>query len=125
MTRSVHFSFLFVTLSLTGGPVHSGDMSDWYTLLQRLDPYTGLYLSCCDEHDAVYADHWTIDEEGHLVVTITGGGPRHHPWAPIGRSYTIPSELVINPVRNPTGHSMLFLNPASLEAICFVFGDGS
>lgn len=81
-------------------------------------------LSCCADHDAVYADLWAVDKEGRLIATVTGGGPRRHAWAPIGRAYVIPEYMIVRASSNPTGHALMFLKPTSLEVICFVFSDG-
>ena len=81
--------------------------------------------SCCSLADAVYADEWKIDKEtGNLLAMVTGGGPRNHLWAPIGRVYVIPADKLKNEPGNPTGHGVLFLVPSTLEVICFLPGAG-
>jgi hypothetical protein len=78
--------------------------------------------SCCSEADAVYADEWIIQPDGSVLATVTGGGPRDHQWAPIGRVYHVPAEKVVDVPGNPTGRPLLFLAPHSLNLYCFALG---
>jgi hypothetical protein len=80
-------------------------------------------VSCCSEADAVYADEWSV-RDGKLYATVTGGGPRSHPWAPIGRTYEIAPERHVDIGGNPTGHGLLFLRQHDLSALCFIPGAG-
>lgn len=81
--------------------------------------------ACCSLADAVYADEYHV-EGGKLFVTVTGGGPRDHAWAPIGRTYIVPADALKNEPGNPTGHGILFLNPSNLEVVhCFLPGAGT
>ena len=80
--------------------------------------------ACCSLADAVWADDWRL-VDGELRVTVTGGGPRDHAWAPIGRVYAIPPEQLKNEPGNPTGRGLLFLNRNNLDtAYCFLPGPG-
>ena len=98
----------------------SGSMAEAYGWGKLI----GMMVPCCAEHDALYADQWRADENGNLVVVVTGAGPRNHWWAPIGREYLIEDYKTIKHSGNPTGHSLLFVSPLTLQAICFVYGDG-
>ena len=80
--------------------------------------------SCCSEADAVYADDWGY-RDGKLFATVTGGGPRNHAWAPIGREYEIPESKLLREPHDPKGHAILFLVPPTpqspnLDLRCFV-----
>lgn len=77
---------------------------------------------CCSEGDAVYADEWTANADGSVDATVTGGGPRNHAWAPIGRTYHIPPDKVIKTPGNPTGRAILFVSPTTTMAFCFAPG---
>lgn len=79
--------------------------------------------ACCSLADAVYADDWRV-ENGVTLAKVTGGGPRGHAWAPIGRVYEIPADKLKDEPGNPTGHGLLFLSPGSLALICFLPGAG-
>lgn len=80
--------------------------------------------ACCSEADAVYADEWTVRPDGSVLATVTGGGPRNHAWAPIGRIYEVPADRILREPGNPTGRPLLFLNAASLNLYCFAMGAG-
>jgi len=80
--------------------------------------------ACCSEADAVYADEWTIRPDGSVLATVTGGGPRNHAWAPLGRIYEVPADRILREPGNPTGRPLLFLNAASLNLYCFAMGAG-
>lgn len=78
---------------------------------------------CCSEADAVYADVWEVLPNGDVQAEVTGGGPRNHQWAPIGRKYLIPREKVLTVPGNPTGRALLFISPAWHEQVfCFAPG---
>ena len=79
--------------------------------------------ACCSLADAVYADDWRV-VDGVTYATVTGGGPRNHPWAPIGRTYVIERDRLKDEPGNPTGHGVLFLVPSTLMVICFLPGTG-
>lgn len=79
---------------------------------------------CCSEADAVYADEWEILADGSVKAKVTGGGPRNHVWAPIGRIYEVPADRVLREPGNPTGRALLFLSPTSLNLWCFALGAG-
>ena len=80
--------------------------------------------ACCSLADAVYADEYRV-KDGQLLVTVTGGGPRDHAWAPIGRTYLVAADQLKNESGNPTGHGVLFLNQHNLDqAHCFLPGAG-
>jgi len=111
-------------VGLSCGGAQGGALSDWFESLSRYSPSIGMMVPCCAEHDALYADQWRADENGNLVVVVTGAGPRNHWWAPIGREYLIEDYKTIKHSGNPTGHSLLFVSPLTLQAICFVYGDG-
>jgi hypothetical protein len=78
--------------------------------------------ACCSEADAVYADEWTIRPDGSILATVTGGGPRGHKWAPLGRIYEVPADKILREPGNPTGRPLLFLNAGSLTLYCFALG---
>ena len=79
--------------------------------------------ACCSEADAVYADEWTIHPDGSVSAVVTGGGPRGHAWAPIGRRYEVPRDKIRDREGNPTGRPLLFINPNNLPHVyCFVPG---
>lgn len=78
--------------------------------------------ACCSEADALYSEVWVVNSDGSITATVTGGGPRDHAWAPIGREYTIPPDRVISVPGNPTGRAILFVRPSSLEGLCFAMG---
>lgn len=77
--------------------------------------------ACCSEADAVYADKWELRGD-KVLAEVTGGGPRNHSWAPIGRVFEVPLEKVIHEPGNPTGRAILFLRPSDLYVYCFVPG---
>lgn len=77
---------------------------------------------CCSEADALYADRWIARPDGSIVATVTGGGPREHAWAPVGREYEIPADRVVTVPGNPTGRPIIFVRPWSLEPLCFAMG---
>lgn len=77
--------------------------------------------ACCSDADALYADEWQ-SAGADVIAKVTGGGPRDHAWAPIGRVYHIPASKVKSEPGNPTGHALLFVSPASLEPYCFFSG---
>lgn len=79
---------------------------------------------CCSVADAVYADEWEIRPGGDVRAKVTGGGPRSHAWAPLGRIYDVPADRVLREPGNPTGRALLFLNPSSLNLWCFAMGAG-
>lgn len=79
---------------------------------------------CCSEADAVYADDWTILPDGRVRATVTGGGPRNHAWAPIGRIYEVPTDRILREPGNPTGRPLLFISATSLNLYCFAMGAG-
>ena len=78
--------------------------------------------ACCSSADAVYADEWRVQPDGSVLATVTGGGPREHAWAPIGREYHVPADKVVSVPGNPTGRPLLFLAPHSLSLYCFATG---
>lgn len=79
--------------------------------------------ACCSVADAVYADDWIVQVNGSIKARVTGGGPRSHLWAPIGREYIIPAGKVLREPGNPTGQALLFLMPSNLNHIyCFAIG---
>jgi hypothetical protein len=112
---------LVVTITLSSAK--SDDKSDWWNSLRRTNP-DGTRVSCCAEYDAVYADVWHLTANNMIEVTVTGRGPRNHAWAPIGKKYLVPSYFLVDGNGNKTGHALLFLNPNSLEPICFIPGVG-
>ncbi len=105
-------------------PVRGESLSDWFENLNRFEHSIGMMVSCCEEYDAVYADQWRVDELGQLFATVTGAGPRNHWWAPIGREYYISDYKIVWNRGNPTGHSILFVSPLTLQSLCFVFAEG-
>ena len=78
--------------------------------------------ACCSEADAVYADDWRVLPDGSVNAVVTGGGPRNHAWAPIGREYHVPPGQVVDVPGNPTGRPLLFLAPHSLSLYCIALG---
>lgn len=79
--------------------------------------------ACCSEADALYADDWRVMADGSIIAKVTGGGPRGHAWAPVGREYKIPRDKVRDREGNPTGRPLLFLNKHNQEWVfCFVPG---
>lgn len=77
---------------------------------------------CCSQADAVYADDWRVLPDGSVLARVTGGGPRNHDWAPIGREYIVPPERVVDVPGNPTGRPLLFISPGTLGLYCFALG---
>ena len=90
------------------------DNGEWFRSLHRQDG-----RNCCAEYDAVWAE-WVGTENGMYVVEITGGGPRDHEWAPIGRRYLVGQEFIVWNRGNPLGRPIMFLSPSTLEPLCFV-----
>jgi hypothetical protein len=78
--------------------------------------------ACCSVADAVYADDWRVLPDGSVLARVTGGGPRNHEWAPIGREYVVPAERVVDVPGNPTGRPLLFISPGTLGLFCFATG---
>jgi len=79
--------------------------------------------ACCSAADAVYADSWSVNPDGSITATVTGGGPRSHAWAPIGREYKVPADRILKEPGNPTGRPLLFLMPSNLSHVyCFAVG---
>ena len=80
-------------------------------------------MACCSEAGAVFADEWTIHPDGSVTAVVTGGGPRNHGCAPIGRRYEVPRDKIRDREGNPTGRPLLFINPNNLPHVyCFVPG---
>lgn len=77
---------------------------------------------CCSEADALYADDWRVLPDGSVLARVTGGGPRNHEWAPIGREYIVPPERVVDVPGNPTGRPLLFISRGTLGLFCFAMG---
>lgn len=78
---------------------------------------------CCSEADALYADEWIVLPSGDVKAKVTGGGPRNHTWAPIGREYIISKEKIVNVPGNPTGRPLIFISPTWHEQVfCFALG---
>lgn len=97
--------------------------SDWWS--------TPAVRACCSDADAVYADDWTLLPDGSVRAVVTGGGPRNHSWAPVGRAYIVPPNKILREPGNPTGRALLFLTPPSnahvfgknsLDLWCFAMG---
>ena len=105
-----------LALSLVSKSKAEGGDSAWW--------HTDAVRRCCSEADAVYADQWEILPDGNVRATVTGGGPRNHAWAPLGRVYEVPADRVIREPGNPTGRALLFLSPSSLNLWCFAMGAG-
>lgn len=80
--------------------------------------------ACCSDADAVFADDWQIQPDGSIRARVTGGGPRNHKWAPIGREFTIPADKILREPGNPTGRPLLFLRANDLHIYCFAMGAG-
>lgn len=80
--------------------------------------------ACCSDADAVFADDWRILPDGSIRATVTGGGPRNHDWAPIGREYVVPADRILREPGNPTGRPLLFLRRGDLHLYCFAMGAG-
>lgn len=78
--------------------------------------------ACCSEADAVYADDWRVLPDGSVIAVVTGGGPRNHAWAPIGKEYHVPAGQVVDVPGNPTGRPLLFIAPHSRSLYCFAMG---
>lgn len=78
--------------------------------------------ACCSDADAVYADDWRTNADGSVTARVTGGGPRDHDWAPIGKEYHIPANRVVDVPGNPTGRPLLFIAPISGFLYCFAMG---
>jgi hypothetical protein len=82
--------------------------------------------ACCSHADAVYGDVSRIDRiTGKFYVTITGGGPRNHSWAPIGREFEVPMDRVVPDPTEPEGHALVFLRQFDFEVLCYVPGAGT
>ncbi len=80
--------------------------------------------ACCSDADAVYADDWQIMPDGSVRATVTGGGPRNHAWAPIGKTYEVPADKILREPGNPTGRPLLFIRMGDLHLYCFALGAG-
>lgn len=79
--------------------------------------------ACCSDADAVWADDWRVNPDGSVSAVVTGGGPRGHAWAPMGRRYEVPRDKIRDREGNPTGRPLLFINPGNLDHVyCFVPG---
>lgn len=106
---------LTLTITATSSLAAGGDETWWSREGVR---------ACCSVADAVWADEWRVDG-ADMLVTVTGGGPRSHIWAPVGRVYRVPMAALKNEPGNPSGHGILFLNPHDLNiAHCFLPGAG-
>jgi hypothetical protein len=79
---------------------------------------------CCSEADALYADKSRVDFAGRYFATVTGGGPRGHDWAPVGREYEVPPSAVVQYPPAPEGRALIFLNKHDLSLRCYVQGTG-
>lgn len=77
---------------------------------------------CCSIGDSVWAEEWRFNPDGSVTARVTGGGPRNHSWAPIGREYTVSPDRLITTPGNPTGRAMLFLHPVTHSLYCFAAG---
>lgn len=86
--------------------------------------HTQAVRACCSDADAVYADEWSIQPDGSIRARVTGGGPRNHAWAPIGREFIIPADKILREPGNPTGKPLLFLRSNDLYLYCFAMGAG-
>ena len=80
--------------------------------------------ACCSLADALYGREIGMDGD-FLVVEVEGGGPRDHAWAVIGKRYKLPRDKVKTIPGNPEGRDILFVNPHTDQAICFVGGPRS
>ena len=79
--------------------------------------------ACCSDADALYADDWRVNPDGSITAMVTGGGPRNHAWAPVGRVYEIPADKVRSNEGNPIGRPLIFVNPHNNDIVlCFVPG---
>lgn len=112
-SRLALIAVVTVAVLLAGCKIASAQSSWWSEPAVR---------ACCSEADAVWADEWTARPDGSVVARVTGGGPRNHDWAPIGREYEVPADRVLTLPGNPTGRAMLFLSPWSLTLFCFAPG---
>ena len=83
---------------------------------------TDAVRACCSEADAVWADDWHMLPDGRVIAKVTGGGPRNHSWAPLGRIYEVPAERVLREPGNPTGRPILFIQQGDHHLYCFALG---
>lgn len=98
-------------------------ISAWFKSVKMPDAPT---VSCCGEADAWWADKIENGPKGELIAIITDDRPdeplrRRH--VPIGTKIVIPKEKIQWRYGNPTGHTIVFLNPFN-EVWCFIQNGG-
>lgn len=96
---------------------------EWMQGLKRPDNPT---MSCCGESDAYWCDDISV-RKGKTYCKITDDRPdkpRGRPHIPLGTEFEIPNAKLKYDEGNPTGHSIIFVNPYGY-VWCFVFGTGT
>ena len=106
------------------GQWENGDSAirEWYQSLMQPDIPSA---TCCGEADAYWADSYEIDGDKYVAI-ITDPRPdeplrRKH--FDIGTKIVVPNNKLKYDERNPTGHGIIFLNPASY-VFCYVAPGG-
>lgn len=107
------------------GQWENGDpvVREWYqTLMQPDNPA----VSCCGEADAYWADE-THFRDGKTFVVITDDrddAPLRRLHIPNGTEVEIPNHKLKWDRANPTGHGVVFMNPAG-AVFCYVQPGGA
>lgn len=98
-------------------------ISAWFKSVRMPDNPS---VSCCGEADAWWADETEQGPNGELVAIITDDRPdeplrRRH--VPIGTKIVVPPHKITWKHGNPTGHTVIFLNPYN-DVWCYVQNGG-
>jgi hypothetical protein len=123
LTVAAAFYIALIILFLFTIPVRAHDPDHpehhhWYGSLMQPDNPSA---SCCGLADAYWCDDY-FARDGKAYCRITDGRddkPLGRPHIPIGTEFEIPPYKLKFDRGNPTGHSVIFVNPAG-HVWCFV-----
>jgi hypothetical protein len=116
---------LFLGMAFVKAWAHDPDHPEhhpWYGSLMQPDNPSA---SCCGLADAYWCDDY-FARDGKAYCRITDGRddkPLRRPHIPIGTEFEIPPYKLKFDKGNPTGHSVIFVNPAG-HVWCFVQASG-
>ena len=117
-------TLIFVLFNLKAQARDSGqwdntsEITKWYKALMMPDFPT---VPCCGESDAYWCDDYYA-RAGKAYCKITDDRPdepRRRPHIPLGTEIEIPPNKLKFDQSNPTGHGIVFMNPAGV-VYCYV-----